>query len=85
MIAACQAERRCLITLDLDFSNPLLFPPSDYAGVAVLRLPRKPRAEDLWACCRMLINALAKRDIAGRLWVVQTDRIREYQPDSDEN
>jgi hypothetical protein len=33
----------------------------------------------------MLINALAARDIAGRLWVVQTDRIREYQPDSDEN
>jgi predicted nuclease of predicted toxin-antitoxin system len=25
VIAACQSEQRCLVTLDLDFGNPLLF------------------------------------------------------------
>ena len=85
LIAACQAERRCLVTLDLDFSNPLVFPPWDYSGIAVLRLPRKPIDEDLWACCRTLIEGLAKGEITGKLWVVQRDRIREYQPDRDED
>lgn len=85
MIAACQAEDRCLVTLDLDFSNPLAFPPWDYRGIAVLRLPHKPTDEDLWTCCRTLIKGLQNRDITGKLWVVQQDRIREYQPDRDED
>jgi predicted nuclease of predicted toxin-antitoxin system len=35
VIAVCQAEQRCLVTLDLDFSNPLRFNPSQYCGVAI--------------------------------------------------
>ena len=38
LIETCRAQQRCLVTLDLDFANPLLFRPSDYAGIAVLRL-----------------------------------------------
>ncbi|MCL4545806.1 MAG: DUF5615 family PIN-like protein [Chloroflexi bacterium] len=33
----CRLERRCLVTLDLDFSNVLRFPPGPTAGIAVLR------------------------------------------------
>lgn len=33
----CRLERRCLVTLDLDFSNVLRFPPGPGAGIAVLR------------------------------------------------
>jgi predicted nuclease of predicted toxin-antitoxin system len=29
LIHICRTERRCLVTLDLDFSNPLMFNPSD--------------------------------------------------------
>jgi predicted nuclease of predicted toxin-antitoxin system len=36
---ACKTEGRCLVTLDLDFGNPLIFRPSDYAGIVVIRLP----------------------------------------------
>jgi predicted nuclease of predicted toxin-antitoxin system len=39
VIALCRREQRCLVTLDLDFSNPLMFKPWEYAGIAVLRLP----------------------------------------------
>ncbi|MBM3215079.1 hypothetical protein FJZ36_09215 [Candidatus Poribacteria bacterium] len=84
LIAACHDERRCLVTLDLDFGNPLIFAPWEYRGIAVLRLPHNPSDQDLWACCRVLIDALERRDITGRLWIVQRDRIREYQPERDE-
>ena len=40
VIDVCRAEGHCLVTLDLDFSNPFLFPPEPYAGIAVIRLPR---------------------------------------------
>jgi predicted nuclease of predicted toxin-antitoxin system len=29
VIALCQREQRCLVTLDLDFGNPLPFKPSE--------------------------------------------------------
>lgn len=79
LIEICRRERRCLVSLDLDFSNPILFRPFDYAGIAVLRLPRKPEHSDLVDGARTLIDGLARREIAGRLWVIQRGRIREHQ------
>ena len=38
--AACQTAGRTLITLDLDFANPLRFPPGDTEGIIVVRPPR---------------------------------------------
>ena len=38
LIDVCQAEARALVTLDLDFSNVLRFPPELYTGIAVLRV-----------------------------------------------
>jgi predicted nuclease of predicted toxin-antitoxin system len=34
VILACMVEQRCLVTLDLDFSDPLQFPPHEYSGIA---------------------------------------------------
>jgi predicted nuclease of predicted toxin-antitoxin system len=42
LIKACHNEGRGLVTLDLDFSNPLIFPPEEYSGIAVLRLRATP-------------------------------------------
>lgn len=39
-------ERRCLITLDLDFSDVLRFPPHGTAGIAVFRIPNYRREFD---------------------------------------
>jgi hypothetical protein len=80
LLTVCQAEGRCLVTLDLDFSNPLRFPPADYAGIAVLRLPSRPTPADLTDLMNTLLAALAQADITGKLWTVQRGRIREYQP-----
>lgn len=81
VLAACSAEGRCLVTLDLDFGNPLVFKPSEYPGIAVIRLPHRPAPPDLDDAVRTLAAALAKAAIAGRLWIVQKGRIREYQPE----
>ena len=82
VIAICRKEKRCLVTLDVEFGNPLLFNPSDYFGIAVLRLPHKPTEEDLLAEIRTLIGGLSDKAIEGKLWIVQRGRIREYQPDN---
>jgi hypothetical protein len=79
LIQACRREQRCLVTLDLDFGNPVLFKPSDYAGIAVLRLPRKPSPADLLAAVESLLSGLEKDEIGGKLWLVQPGRIRKYQ------
>ena len=85
LLAACAAEGCCLATLDLDFANPLTFPPGRHAGVVVLRLPPKPSDADLDDACRTLIAALADKDAFGKLWIVQRGRLREYQPRTDDS
>ena len=83
LIAACSTENRGIVTLDLDFGNPLLFRPANYAGIAVLRLPARPTPDDLLDAMRTLIAGLAQRQITAKLWIVQRGCIREYQPEVD--
>ena len=82
IIQTCRRERRSIVTLDLDFGNPLLFKPSENAGIAVLRLPPKPNHADLMAAVRTLIGGLEKSDIGGKLWIVQTGHIRVYEEET---
>lgn len=35
---ACRSEERALVTLDVGFADIRAYPPSDYAGIIVLRL-----------------------------------------------
>jgi predicted nuclease of predicted toxin-antitoxin system len=79
--AACQAECRCLLTLDLDFGNPLVFRPADYSGIAVLRLPPRATDQDLWEACQTFVHGLERDNIDGKLWIIQRGRIREFRPE----
>jgi predicted nuclease of predicted toxin-antitoxin system len=79
LIDKCRAESRCLITLDLDFGNPIVFRPKNYSGIVVLRLPSNPSHDDLIACIGTLNAALAMGEVAGKLWIIQRGRIRQYQ------
>ncbi len=82
LVQRCRTEGRCLVTLDLGFASPLVFLPSDYAGIAVLRLPQKPSAADLESLIRTLADALESEQPAGKLWIVETGRIRIYQEET---
>jgi len=78
---ACRAEKRVLISQDLDFSNVLRFPPRSSHGVVVLR----GRNQLLRTTRRLLRTTLALMDretVAGKLWVVEERRIRIYPTDA---
>jgi predicted nuclease of predicted toxin-antitoxin system len=79
LIEACAKEGRALVTLDLDFSNPFIFPPERHAGVAVLRLPSNPTYDSLRAVVRTLADALKRETLSGQLWSVEAGRIRVYE------
>ena len=81
LLERCKAEKRCLVTLDLEFANPLIFKPAETEGIAVLRLPPKPTPDDLLDTIRTLIGGLSQKEIRGKLWTIQRGRIREYQPE----
>jgi predicted nuclease of predicted toxin-antitoxin system len=81
LIDVCREEKRCLVTLDLDFSNPLHYQPSKYAGIAVLRLPKQSNYQDLLDAISTLIEALKSEALTGKLWIVQRGSIRIYQED----
>jgi hypothetical protein len=83
LIERCQVEGRALVTLDLDFGNPLVFKPSRYAGIAVLRLPRKPSYQNLSEAVQTLIGGLEREDLCAKLWTVEIGRIRIYQEEKE--
>ena len=80
LIDVCRDEGRCLVTLDLDFANPLVFKPSGYSGIAVLRAPSQISAAGLDELIATLLEGLSRASIEVGLWIVEPGRIREYLP-----
>jgi predicted nuclease of predicted toxin-antitoxin system len=81
LILQCKREGRALVTLDLDFANPLRFKPADYPGIAVLRLPSEPSAKVLSELLQTLTGALEREQLDGCLWIIEIGRLRIYQDD----
>jgi predicted nuclease of predicted toxin-antitoxin system len=82
VIEVCRVEERCLVTFDLDFSNPIRFPPRHYAGIAVVRVPARSGLAEINTAMETFAAALGKEDLTGKLWIVELDRIREYADES---
>jgi predicted nuclease of predicted toxin-antitoxin system len=78
VLDAAYAERRCLVTLDLEFGNPLLFDPAGYSGIVVIRLPARATHAALVEAVRTLVQAMATRSVVGNLWIVHRNQVREY-------
>lgn len=71
----CKNERRTVVTLDLDFSNVLAFPPQGTAGVIVLR-GRDALLKTIDRLIESLTRALETNDPTGTLWIVEPNRLR---------
>ena len=78
ILGVCAAEGRCLVTLDMDFSNPLQYPPGAYAGIVVVRIPGRLRLPQLERALGQVVNATKVADVHGRLWIAEVDRLREH-------
>lgn len=76
---ACRSTGCVLVTLDLDFSNPLRFPPGDTEGVVVVRPPR-PILPLIRATIASALPELKLRQLRGRLWIIEPGRVRMYEP-----
>jgi len=80
LINICREEKRCLVTLDFDFSNPVRFPPHTFSGIVVLKLPKDPTSDDMLAALKTLVRCVDPQDLGGKLRIASKSRIREYSP-----
>jgi predicted nuclease of predicted toxin-antitoxin system len=71
----CRTEGRALLTLDLDFSDIRVFPPSDYAGIIVLR-PSVQTVKNVQRLVGQVIALVSTEPLAGHLWIVDEGQIR---------
>lgn len=78
----CADEGRVLVTLDLDFSQVLRFPPEQSAGVVILSAPGRMTSTLLSMLLDQLIAALPDQALDGRLWIVEPGRIRIHASDA---
>ena len=68
----------------MDFADTLTYPPKKYAGIILLRLPRKPVLNDIDVAVDTVIEALNRgAEIIGKLWVVRWKTIRQFTPRAD--
>ncbi len=79
----CRMSDLCLITADLDFAQPFLYPPGQYAGLIVLRHPR-PTLAGMKALTQQIAAALQKHSPVGQLWIIEPGRIRIRGMDKEE-
>lgn len=81
VLDAAHEESRCLITLDMEFANPLIFDPAGFSGIIVIRL-RAPAAHGmLLNAIHTVCQAVTSRVVVGKLWIVHRNQIREYDPE----
>ena len=78
-VVAAHARRnwQALVTRDVDFANIRNYPPADYAGIVVLRLPDDATA----APVVMLLQTFIRHEdwlarLSGRLAIVEVWRVR---------
>lgn len=75
----CCAEQRCLITLDLDFSDIVRFSPKNAGGIVVIRVPRNPSLRLLEQMITALLHYIEHSSIIKQLLIVEPGRIRIHQ------
>lgn len=73
--SVCLTESRILVTLDLGFADIRAYPPERYPGLIVLRPGRQSKAHVMDMVGKIL-PTLDTESIAGKLWIVEGDRIR---------
>jgi len=80
----CCSENRCLVTLDLDFSDVTRFPPDRTGGTVVIRVPKNPTLALLEQLIRQFLKSLTQMSVEKKLWIVEIGRIRVHQSETEE-
>lgn len=63
-------QSRILITLDPDFANRLLYPPSQHSGIVIL-LIHPPQTDKLAAVLQRFLREIGEKDLAGKVVLLE--------------
>ena len=83
LFEVCRQESRTLITLDHDFGQVLRFPPESSHGIVILELPPRATPDALLKRLQELLSVLAIRPLGRELWIIEPDRIRIHQRETE--
>lgn len=75
----CCREKRCLVSLDLDFSDVVRFPPDKSSGIVIFRASTNLTFEIINYLASQFLKAAEKEDLEGKLWIVEPKWIRIHQ------
>ncbi len=78
LFSVCIDENRILMTLDIDFADIRMYPPSVSPGILVFRIQPQDKNRLLY-CLGWIIPLLGKEQIVRMLWMVEEDRIRIHE------
>lgn len=79
----CCSEGRCLITLDLDFSDPVRFHSRLCGGIVIFRMPRRFSMRLFESMIDRFLQELDVLGLKGDLWIVEPGRISVHKTDED--
>ena len=79
----CQDEERCLVTLDLDFSNIINFPPYQSFGIIVLRPSKETNLRVLKLLTHNCLFFLKGNEAAKNLFIIEETRVRVHKFDEE--
>ena len=77
LVELARAQGRAFMTLDKELGNIQLYPPANYAGLILLR-PGVQLGPLILKMMRALIPLLLREPVAGKLWLVESDRVRVH-------
>jgi predicted nuclease of predicted toxin-antitoxin system len=75
--ARAHASTAAILTRDVDFADVRHYPPADYQGIVVLRLPDDATAQSIVNLLeRFLKQTELSRQLPGHLVILEPDRVR---------
>ena len=75
--AYAQRERLCIVTGDFGFADVRNYPPSEYAGLVILKLSRTATASTILQWLESLVHQEELVDtLPGKLAIVEAGRVR---------
>ncbi len=79
--ARARETQAALVTRDTDFADIRRYPPEQYAGIVVLRLPDDAIASDITSVLERFVgNERFREQLSGRLAIVESNRVRFRPP-----
>ncbi len=74
-------SKAAILTRDLDFADIRQYPPEQYAGIVVLRLPDSATAAEIVRVLeRFVLEPVFLESLIGRLAIVDSERVRFRPP-----